>query len=100
MARAIGVSWAKLMRCAPEEWAEITKNRGKKSNLQLALEHRKVSETYYKVLTSKKLKQQGQLAEALCQLAGVSTDRPASLNDIETFEEVLGVFVMCDGGQL
>ena len=40
------------------------------------------------------IKQQGQLAEALCQLAGVPTDRPASLNDIEAFEEVLGVRVM------
>ena len=92
MARAIGVSWAKLMRCTPEEWAEITKSRGNKTNLQLVLEHRKVSKTCYKVLTSKKLKQQGQLAEALCQMAGVSMDRPASLNDIEAFEEVLRVW--------
>ena len=59
MARAIGVSWAKLMRCTPEEWAEITKRRGNNTNLQLVLEHGKVSETYYKVLTRKKLKQQG-----------------------------------------
>lgn len=60
MARAIGVIWAKLMRCSPEESAEITKKkRGKKSNLQLALEHRKGSKSYFKVLTSKTLKQQG-----------------------------------------
>ena len=34
------------------------------------------------------------MAEALCQVAGVPMDRPASLNDIEAFEEVLGVCVM------
>ena len=100
MARAIGVSWAKLMRCTPEEWAEITKSRGNKTNLQLVLEHRKVSKTYYKVLTSKKLKQQGQLAEALCQMAGVPMDIPASLNDIEAFEEVLRVCVMVVSARL
>ena len=100
MVRAIGVSWAKLMRCTPKEWAEITKSRGNKSNMQLSLEHPKVSKTYYNVLTSKKLKQQGQLAEALCQLAGVSTDRPVSLNDIEAFEEVLGGRVMVVSARL
>ena len=100
MARAIGVSWAKYRRCTPEEWKEITKSRGNKTNLQLVLEHGKVSETYYKVLTRKKLKQQGQLAEALCQMAGVPKDRPASLNVIEAFEEVLGVRVMVVSARL
>ena len=35
MTRAIGVSRAKLKRCTPEEWKEVTENRGKKTNLQL-----------------------------------------------------------------
>ena len=100
MARAIGVSWAKLMRCTPEEWAEITKNRGNKTNLQLVLEHRKVSKSYYESLCRKTLNQQGQLAEALCQMAGVPMDRPASLNDIEAFEEVLRVCVMVVSARL
>jgi hypothetical protein len=42
MARAIGVSWAKLNRCTPEEWKEIAKYRQKKSNVQLILEHQQV----------------------------------------------------------
>ena len=100
MARAIGVSWAKLMRCTPEQWTEVTKNRGNKSNLQLVLEHRKVSKSYYESLCRKTLKHQGQLAEALCQMAGVPMDRAASLNDIEAFEEVLGVRVMVVSARL
>ena len=40
MARAIGVSWAKLNLCTPEEWAEIAKTRGTKSNLQIVLENK------------------------------------------------------------
>ena len=39
MARAIGVSWAKLKRYTKEEWSEITKDRQQKSNLQLIFEH-------------------------------------------------------------
>ena len=89
-----GVSWAKLMRYTPEEWKEITTIRGKKSNLQLVLEHHKVPESYFKKLRTKQRDEQRQLATTLCQMAGVPMDRPASLNDIEAFEEVLGVRVM------
>jgi hypothetical protein len=46
MARAIGVAWAKLRRCADDEWREITKQRGKKSNLDLVLENQKVPLSY------------------------------------------------------
>ena len=100
MARAVGVAWARLKRCTPEEWKEITKTRGKKSNLESALEHRKVPLTYYNDLTNKNLKQQQKLAVAISQLAGVSQDRPASLNDVEAFEEVLGVRVMIVNARL
>ena len=54
LARAIGVSWAKLMRCTPEQWEEITKIRGNKTNLQLVLEHHKVPESYFKKLKTKR----------------------------------------------
>ncbi len=87
MARAIGVSWAKLNRCAPEEWKEIAKNRQKKSNLQLILEHKQVPESYYKHLTIKKRDEQRQLAVAISKLADVPLDRPASLEDLAAFEE-------------
>ena len=53
MARAIGVSWVKLNLCTPEEWAEITKTWGTKSNSQLVLENKKVPESYFKNLRSK-----------------------------------------------
>ncbi|XP_053373006.1 uncharacterized protein LOC128546475 [Mercenaria mercenaria] len=94
IARAIGVSWAKLNRCTSEEWKEITKNRQKKSNLQLILENQKVPESYYKKLREKKRDEQRQLAAAISQLAQIPMDRPASLEDITAFEEVLGVRVI------
>ena len=94
MARAIGVSWAKLKRCSKEEWSEITKNRQTKSNIQLVLEHHRVPERYYKNLMNKKRDEQKKLAVAISQLVGVSMDRPASLNDVQAFEEVLGVRMM------
>ena len=67
MARAIGVSWAKLKRCTKEEWSEITKNRQNKSNLQLIFEHQRVPETYYKHLINKNHKEQQKLAVAISQ---------------------------------
>lgn len=45
---------------------------------------------YYKHLTQKNRKEQGQLAVTLCQTVGVPQDKPANLNDIPAFENVLG----------
>ena len=100
MARAIGVSWARLHRCTLDEWKEVTKHRRGKTNLQLVLEHQKVPLTYYQDLCNKNLKQQGKMAATLCQMAGVPQDRPASLNDVEAFEELLGVRVMVVSARL
>ena len=71
MARAIGVSWAKLKRCTKEEWEEVTKNRQGKSSLALVLEYQKAPLSYYNDLVNKKKKHKGQLARALCKMAGV-----------------------------
>ena len=100
LARAIDVSWAKLKRCAKEEWSDITKNRQKKSNLQLVLEHQKLPESYFMQLRNKQRDEQQQLAVAISQLARVPLDRPANLNDVEGFEEVLGVRVMVVSARL
>ena len=94
MARAICLSWAKLNLCTPDEWADIAKTRGTKSNSQLVLENKRVPESYFKNLRSKQRDEQGQLAITISQMAGVPMDRPASSNDIEAFEKVLGVRVM------
>ena len=67
MARSIGVAWAKLKRCTSDEWKEIAKQRGKKSNLQLILENQQVPEHYYKQLRTKKRDEKRQLAVALSQ---------------------------------
>ncbi|WP_230209704.1 hypothetical protein, partial [Solemya velum gill symbiont] len=53
MARALAVVWAKLHKCTKEEWADVTTHRGRKSNLDLILEHRRVPESYCKDLTKK-----------------------------------------------
>ena len=100
MARAIGVSWTKLKRCTPEEWKDITKTRGKKSNLQLILEHQKVPESHFMNLRKKHSTEQQHLAIAISKLAGVPLDRPASLNDVEAFENLLGVRVMVVSARL
>jgi hypothetical protein len=100
MVRAIGVSWAKLNRCTSDEWNQIANNRQKKSNLQLILENQQVPESYYKHLRNKNRDEQRQLAGAICQLAGVPLDRPASLNDLEAFEIVLGVRLMVVSAKL
>ena len=62
-----------------------------KSQLELVLEHRKAPESYYINLRNKAKKEQKNLAVALSELAGVALDRPASLNDIEAFEEALDI---------
>ena len=100
MARAIGVGLAKLNACAKEEWNALTRYRKSKSNLELVLEHRKVPESYYKHLRNKKRREQKDLAVAISKLAGVPLDRPASLNDLEAFEEALGIRVMVVSARL
>ena len=91
MARAIGVGWAKLNRCTKEEWDDLTRYQKSKSQLELVLEHRKAPESYYKNLRHKTKKDQKNLAVALSRLAGVPLDQPASLNDVEAFEEALDI---------
>ena len=49
---------------------------------------------------NKKRDEQQKLAVAISQLAGVSMDRPASLNGVQAFEEVLGVRVMVVSARL
>ena len=53
MARAIGVGWAKLIRCTKKEWDDLTRYQKSKSQLELVLEHRKVPESYYKKVRDK-----------------------------------------------
>ena len=100
MARAIGVGWAKLNLCTKEEWNDLTRYQKSKSNLELTLEHRKVPESHYMNLRKTKSKDQKDLAVAISRLAGVPLDRPASLNDIEAFEEVLNSRVMVVSARL
>ena len=100
MARAIGVGWAKLNRCTKEEWDNLTRYQKSKSQLELVLEHRKVPESYYMNLRKKARKEQRNLAVALSELAGVPLDQPASLNDVEAFEEALDIRVMVVSARL
>ena len=69
------------------------------SNLQLIIEHQRVPESCYKNLMNKKRNEQQKLAVTISQVAGV-LDRPASLNDVQAFEEVLGVRVMVVSARL
>ena len=100
MARAISVSWANLKRCSAAEWKDIAQSRGSKTNLDLILEHRKVSESHYTHLRIHGRKEQTDLAKAFSRLAGVQLNRPASLSDIPAFEDVLGVRIMVVSARL
>ena len=100
MARAIGVGWAKLNQCTKEEWDDLTRYQKSKSLLELVLEHRKAPESYYKKVRDKTRKEQKNLAVALSRLAGVPLDRPASLKDVEAFEEALDIRVMVVSARL
>ena len=97
MARAIGVSWAKLMRCTPEQWTEVTKNRGNKSNLQLVLEHRKVSKSYYESLCRKNIKTSGAIGRSPV------SDGRSTYGQTSQFKRYRGLWGSawgaCDGGQ-
>ena len=94
------MGWAKLNLCTQEEWNDLTRYQKSKSNSELTLEHRKVPESHYKNLRNKKRNEQKDLAVAISRLAGVPLDRPASLNDIEAFEEVLNTRVMVVSARL
>ena len=100
MSRAIGVGWAKLNPCSKEEWEDLTRYQVSKSQLELVLEHRKVLESFYMHLRNKARKEQKNLAVALSQLARVPLDRPASLNNVEAFEEALDIRVMVVSARL
>ena len=90
MARAISVAWAKQHMVSKEEWQGIVKDQNK-SLVELALDHHQVPRHLYVHLLMKNRKEQGQLATLLCQQAGVSTDRPATIHEIKYFEDLLDI---------
>ena len=90
MARAIVVSWANACRVSTDEWHALTQNL-EGSTCDKILHVKKVPGWYYSKLRDSKRAEQGSLARALCQLANVDHEQPASLNDIPAFEAVLGV---------
>jgi hypothetical protein len=91
MARAIGVCWAKANTVTTEEWRTLVGDRGSRSTRELILLHRKVPQWFYITLRMKSRNEQRDFATALCKLAGVATDRPSSIDEIEAFENVLNV---------
>ena len=94
------MGWAKLNQCTKEEWEDLTRYQKSKSNLELVLEHRNAPESYNMNLRKKGRKEQKNLAVALSELAGVPLNRPASLNDVEAFEEALDIRVMVVSARL
>ncbi|KAL5018216.1 hypothetical protein ScPMuIL_003938 [Solemya velum] len=94
MARAISVVFAKLNQCSKEQWDILKDQNPEKSNLELGLEHRKFSTSYYKNLLNKKRAEQGEMARELCRRAGLPVDRPASINDLPAFEQLLDIKIL------
>ena len=94
MARAIGVAWARQNQVTQEEWKALVGDTQGQSMLDLTLHYRKVPASHFKNLLYKKRKDQYNLAKRLCELTDLPTDRPASINDITRFEELLGVRIL------
>ncbi|OOY87387.1 hypothetical protein, partial [Solemya velum gill symbiont] len=94
MACAISVVFAKLNQCSKEQWDILKDQNPEKSNLELGLEHRKFSTSYYKNLLNKKRAEQGEMARELCRRAGLPVDRPASINDLPAFEQLLDIKIL------
>ena len=93
LARSVAVCWAKLNQVSTEEWNRLTTGmRG--STTDLILNIRKVPSWYYQKMLEKKRSNQKDLATKLSNLAGVAIDRPASLNDIPAFENVIDVDIL------
>ena len=104
MARAIGVCFANNCIVPDDEWQALKDfpvNKHK-NNLSILLDEKKTSRRTYKNIScpgnksnqtkNKNVRNdQKNLALALCKLAGISEETPASLADISRFEEALDV---------
>jgi len=97
MARAIAMSWAKLHTVTAEEW-QTTAPKG--CDVTHMLRHQMVPKYHYSNMLSKTRHEQETFARTLCRLTGVSTERPASLNDIPAFEDVLDVNILVISAKL
>ena len=91
MARAIAMSWAKLHTVTTEEW-QTTAPKG--CEVTHMLRHQMVPKHHYNKMRTKIRHEQEIFARTLCRLTGVSMERPASLNDIPAFENVLDVNIL------
>ncbi|XP_041350680.1 uncharacterized protein LOC121369694 [Gigantopelta aegis] len=101
MSRAVGVAWAKVICISNKDWQELVGGPyPKTTRIELILQHKKCAQVFYKDVTHKKRREQKKMALKLCELAGVPTDRPCSLNDIPAFENVLGCQILVVSAEL
>ncbi|XP_062602848.1 uncharacterized protein LOC134264573 [Saccostrea cucullata] len=89
MARAIAVTWGRSIECSKEEWQSITQHRGKKTNLDLIMEFRKMPRSHFKNMIKPGAKQQTELAKELLRQVGLPSDRKCTILDIQHFETYL-----------
>ncbi|XP_053381794.1 uncharacterized protein LOC128549269 [Mercenaria mercenaria] len=91
--RSIAYAWAKINQVDRREWHELTSETPDDTILVNILRHKKVPSHYYSNIKAHNRKEQLHLAVALSNLAGVSTERPSSIQDIEQFELALDISV-------
>lgn len=91
MARSIAVCLAKHCIVPDDEWVQVVDKNRYLTNLQIMMKERKISQRLYKNICNLKRPEQRLLAIFLCEKAGVPIDRPGSLKDLPSFEEVLHV---------
>ena len=91
MARAIGVGLAKQCVVPDETWRPLKEEYRELTNPEILVRYRQISKNGFHDIKDKNRQEQKNLAILLCQTAGVPTDRPGSLNDIQAFEDTLKV---------
>lgn len=97
MATAIGLCFNKLCKVVSlEEWTRLTKDDSPDCNVTTkVIKHRASTISYLAHLKkSDNNKYRTTMAQTLCRLADLPTDRPLGLTDIHAFEELLDVNVL------
>ncbi|XP_041361863.1 uncharacterized protein LOC121377830 [Gigantopelta aegis] len=89
MSRAIAVTWAKLHRVTNTEWKDLVKHPQLVNTVDMILKHRKP-----RIVANRRN------WPSNCELAGIRTDQPCSLNDIPAFEVLLQCQILVISAEL
>ena len=100
MPMAITVCFLKTCRIVTsEEWRSLIM-RDQSSMVDKVLKHKSLPKWYYKHVLDKGRKECTTFAKRLCDLVGVSTEKPCNINEIEHFERLLNLQILVISAKL